>query len=206
MLAAPVRLGLLTARTPMIQPTTLLADALASNLMHNFDRAFGQEHALPLRPAGRGGEIGHRADLAQRRALSYRRAHGARDHRRAGYPARASPPPGRPAGDVDARHPCRAGARHRLCARHLPGRHGHPLRHRRGRRHDRAAAGRVRCVSRPLPCRTLQDLREGAVRSPRARRCRPSGPQHRAELASRCPTTTITWRPIRKRPWSVPRT
>ncbi|HTE82957.1 MAG TPA: metal-dependent phosphohydrolase, partial [Reyranella sp.] len=26
----------------MIQPTTLLADALASNLMHNFDRAFGK--------------------------------------------------------------------------------------------------------------------------------------------------------------------
>ena len=40
----------------MIQPTTLLADALASNLMHNFDRAFGNStpyHADLLGEAAR---------------------------------------------------------------------------------------------------------------------------------------------------------
>src|SRR5580704_15098244 len=56
MVPEPSRLALLIAGNPMIHPTTLLADALAGQLMQNFDRTFGASaprHAELLGEAAR---------------------------------------------------------------------------------------------------------------------------------------------------------
>ncbi len=188
----------------MLNPTSLLADALGRNLAETYRRIYGdREPHIAARPR-RSRPARHRAHRQQRRALSRLRAHRPGHALRPGHSAR---PPHR-ADDHAQRlgpyHSGRAEPRHRLCARHLRRRHGRAFRDRCRRQYGDAAARGLRRLPDALSRRAREDH---GPRAFRARSLHRRGAHRRAPSSSRaspCRTTRTTPRPTRKRAWSGP--
>jgi len=136
--------------TIMLNPTSLLADALGRNLGRNLPQNLWRPRAAHCLRPGRRRPARHRAHRQQRRALSRLRTHGARHPLRPGYFARPAPRANHRAQRLGPYHLGSTTPRHRICAWHLRRRHGRAFRDRRRRQHRGAPARRLRAAP-PTP-------------------------------------------------------